>query len=93
MDCFYPCVPFSPPKRIVFLLTVVVDDAEYLSDSKVINGAACHTMHHLYFNYNYGQFTTFWDRVGGTYQVPHGRAFASLHDDKGDEGRVVKKVD
>jgi lathosterol oxidase len=27
-------------------------------------------MHHLYFNYNYGQFLTFWDRVGGTYRLP-----------------------
>jgi sterol desaturase/sphingolipid hydroxylase (fatty acid hydroxylase superfamily) len=57
----------------------------------VINGAACHTMHHLYFNYNYGQFTTFWDRVGGTYQVPHGRGFIS--NDDGIEKQEFKKVD
>ena len=28
-------------------------------------------MHHLYFNYNYGQFTTFWDRLGGSYRKPN----------------------
>ncbi|EED15305.1 sterol desaturase, putative [Talaromyces stipitatus ATCC 10500] len=54
----------------VTVWTVLIHDAEYLSYSKLINGAACHTMHHLYFNYNYGQFTTFWDRVCWTYQTP-----------------------
>lgn len=51
------------------------DDAEYLPGSIIINGASCHTMHHLYFNYNYGQFTTAWDRLGGTYRKPKGDAF------------------
>ena len=37
----------------------------------MINGSACHTIHHYYFNYNYGQFTTFWDRVGGSYRKPN----------------------
>lgn len=49
---------------------IFADDAEYLSQSVVVNGAACHTMHHLYFNYNYGQFLTFWDRLNGTYRTP-----------------------
>lgn len=42
-----------------------------MSNSPVLNGAACHTMHHLYFNYNYGQFTTIWDRLGGSYRKPN----------------------
>ncbi|KNG88767.1 putative sterol desaturase [Aspergillus nomiae NRRL 13137] len=54
----------------VTMWTVFIHDAEYLSESIVVNGAACHTMHHLYFNYNYGQFLTFWDRVSGTYRKP-----------------------
>ena len=33
-------------------------------------------MHHLYFNYNYGQFTTFWDRLGGSYRPPNPELFA-----------------
>ncbi|KAH3578683.1 hypothetical protein KXV22_006199 [Aspergillus fumigatus] len=41
----------------------------------IINGAACHTMHHLYFNYNYGQFTTLWDRLGGSYRKPNEELF------------------
>lgn len=36
----------------------------------IINGAAHHTDHHSYFNYNHGQYTTLWDRIGGTYREP-----------------------
>lgn len=35
-----------------------------------VNGADHHTGHHLFFNYNYGQFFTFWDKVLGTYRRP-----------------------
>jgi len=30
--------------------TVFIHDGEYIANSPLINGAACHTMHHLYFN-------------------------------------------
>ena len=33
-------------------------------------------MHHLYFNYNYGQFTTLWDRLGGSYRAPNIELFS-----------------
>ncbi|KAL1980574.1 hypothetical protein VTN96DRAFT_3942 [Rasamsonia emersonii] len=55
--------------------TVMIHDGEYIANSPVINGAACHTMHHLYFNYNYGQFTTLWDRLGGSYRKPNEELF------------------
>ncbi|KAF1822625.1 ERG3, C-5 sterol desaturase [Dissoconium aciculare CBS 342.82] len=55
--------------------TVMIHDGEYVADSPIINGAACHTMHHLYFNYNYGQFTTLWDRLGGSYRRPNPELF------------------
>ncbi|KAK4570000.1 c-5 sterol desaturase [Recurvomyces mirabilis] len=55
--------------------TVMIHDGEYVANSPVINGAACHTMHHLYFNYNYGQFTTLWDRLGGSYRKPNPELF------------------
>lgn len=51
--------------------TVGIHDGYFLSHDPVINGSACHTMHHLYFNYNYGQFTTIWDRIGGSYRKPN----------------------
>ncbi|ETI23437.1 hypothetical protein G647_05239 [Cladophialophora carrionii CBS 160.54] len=55
--------------------TIFIHDGEYYANSPIINGAACHTMHHLYFNYNYGQFTTLWDRLGGSYRKPNDELF------------------
>jgi len=55
--------------------TVMIHDGEYVANSPIINGAACHTMHHLYFSYNYGQFTTLWDRLGGSYRMPNDELF------------------
>lgn len=52
-----------------------IDDGEYVANSPIINGAACHTMHHLYFNYNYGQYTTLWDRLLGSYRKPNMELF------------------
>lgn len=55
--------------------TVMIHDGEYLSNDPFVNGTACHTIHHLYFNYNYGQFTTLWDRLGGSYRKPDDELF------------------
>ncbi|KAK9457787.1 hypothetical protein V1511DRAFT_2050 [Dipodascopsis uninucleata] len=55
--------------------TILIHDGEYMTDHPAVNGAACHTMHHLYFNYNYGQFFTLWDRVGGSYRKPDSALF------------------
>ncbi|KAL6706691.1 c-5 sterol desaturase [Coniothyrium glycines] len=59
----------------VNIWTVLIHDGEYAHNSPIINGAACHTMHHLYFNYNYGQYTTLWDRLGGSYRKPNDELF------------------
>jgi Delta7-sterol 5-desaturase len=53
--------------------TVSIHDADYrVIDSlkEFINGSAHHTDHHLYFNCNYGQFFTLWDRIGGSFKKP-----------------------
>lgn len=50
--------------------SVMIHDGEYLARDPVINGSACHTIHHIYFNYNYGQYTTLWDRIGRSYRLP-----------------------
>ncbi|KAH3673460.1 hypothetical protein WICPIJ_009771 [Wickerhamomyces pijperi] len=55
--------------------TVMIHDGEYVSNNPIVNGAACHTIHHLYFNYNYGQFTTLWDRLGNSYRKPEAELF------------------
>jgi lathosterol oxidase len=54
----------------VQIWTVLIHDGEYVSNSPILNGAACHTLHHLYFNFNYGQYTTLWDRLCGSYRKP-----------------------
>jgi len=57
----------------VNLWTVSIHDGDYRVPAilaKFVNGAAHHTVHHLEFNYNYGQFFTLWDRIGGSYRVP-----------------------
>ncbi|XHG04112.1 Delta(7)-sterol 5(6)-desaturase erg3B [Aspergillus wentii] len=75
----------------VTVWTLFIHDAEFLSSSKVVNGPACHTMHHLYFNYNYGQYTTFWDRFGGTYYKPRLDKFGQAQKEK--DGSVSQKDD
>jgi Delta7-sterol 5-desaturase len=73
----FPLQKFAYIALFIFInvWTVMIHDGEYVSQSLVINGAACHTMHHLYFNYNYGQFTTLWDRLGGSYRKPNEELF------------------
>jgi len=55
--------------------TIMIHDGEFYSDNAVINGAACHSVHHYAFNYNYGQYTTLWDRLGGSYRKPDADLF------------------
>ncbi|TAQ89783.1 hypothetical protein B7494_g1862 [Chlorociboria aeruginascens] len=73
----FPLQKFAYLALFVFvqIWTVFIHDGEYVANSPVINGAACHTMHHLYFNYNYGQYTTLWDRLGGSYRKPNEELF------------------
>ncbi|GME66830.1 unnamed protein product [[Candida] boidinii] len=74
--------------------TVMIHDGEYLSNDPVVNGAACHTVHHLYFNYNYGQFTTLWDRLGGSYRKPEEELFnKKLRLDKNSWKKQIAEVD
>jgi lathosterol oxidase len=53
--------------------TISIHDGDYRVPAifrSIVNGAAHHTVHHLKFSYNYGQFFTLWDRIGGSYQTP-----------------------
>ncbi len=68
---------FFPLHKIAYLClfcavnfwTVLIHDGKFLTRNPWVNGTACHTVHHLYFNYNYGQFTTLWDWLGGSYRA------------------------
>ncbi|KAK8089390.1 C-5 sterol desaturase desaturase [Apiospora hydei] len=59
---------------LVNLWTILIHDGEYVANNPSFNGAACHTLHH-YFNYNHGQYTTLWDRLGGSYRRPNAELF------------------
>ncbi|KAI5285828.1 c-5 sterol desaturase [Ascosphaera acerosa] len=73
----FPLQKFANIFFFVFInfWTILIHDGEYVATSPVVNGAACHTMHHLFFRVNYGQFTTIWDRLGGSYRKPADEMF------------------
>ncbi|XP_071784860.1 lathosterol oxidase-like [Asterias amurensis] len=58
---------------LVNVWTISIHDGDYRVPAILrpfINGSAHHTDHHLYYNYNYGQYFTLWDRIGGSYRTP-----------------------
>lgn len=54
----------------VTLWAVMIHDRVSFVRWAGINFTGHHTLHHWYGDYNYGQFFTFWDRIGGTYKNP-----------------------
>lgn len=78
----YHLYPFLfPLNKIVYLTlflfvniwTVSIHDGDYRVPDLLkpfINGSAHHTDHHLFFDYNYGQFFTLWDRIGKSFRIP-----------------------
>ncbi|XP_064651240.1 lathosterol oxidase-like [Lineus longissimus] len=57
----------------VNMWTVSIHDGNYHVPEPlkpVVNGSAHHMDHHLFYNYNYGQFFTLWDRIGGSFRHP-----------------------
>lgn len=89
VDGFFQSLPYHwfpfmfPLHKVSYLFlftfvnfwTVMIHDGYYYSNDPFVNGTACHTVHHLYFNYNYGQFTTLWDRIGMSYRRPDDSLF------------------
>lgn len=81
-SCPYHIYPFLFPLHKVLYLglfmfvniwTVSIHDGDYRVPGLLepfVNGAAHHTDHHLFYNYNYGQFFTLWDRIGRSYRYP-----------------------
>ncbi|XP_033027509.1 lathosterol oxidase [Lacerta agilis] len=67
----------------VNIWTISIHDGDYHVPGvlkEIINGAAHHTDHHLYFDYNYGQYFTLWDRIGGSYKNPSAFEGKGPHD-------------
>ncbi|XP_056138811.1 lathosterol oxidase-like [Lampris incognitus] len=88
----YHVYPFLfPLHKVIYLWlfvfvnvwTISIHDGDYHIPGpliELINGAAHHVDHHLYFNYNYGQYFTLWDRVGGSYRHPSALLGRGPHD-------------
>lgn len=78
----YHIYPFLfPLHKVVYLIlfvivnvwTVSIHDGDYRVPALLqpfINGSAHHTDHHVLYKYNYGQFFTLWDRIGGSFHHP-----------------------
>lgn len=85
----YHIFPFIfPLHKVLYLLlflfvnlwTVSIHDGHYSVPNllkPIINGSAHHTDHHLFYNCNYGQYFTLWDRIGGSFRRP---LYTSLKD-------------
>lgn len=57
----------------VNMWSILIHDSDMITNTpfeKVINGPAHHTLHHIYFTVNYGQYFTGFDRLGGSYRQP-----------------------
>jgi len=58
---------------MVNLWSIFIHDSDMIVGhplEQIINGPAHHTLHHMYFVYNYGQYFTWADKVGGSYRHP-----------------------
>ncbi|KAM7396351.1 hypothetical protein PAMP_019396 [Pampus punctatissimus] len=88
----YHVYPFIfPLHKVIYLSlfvfvniwTISIHDGDYRIPGPLIcliNGAAHHVDHHLYFNYNYGQYFTLWDILGGSYRHPSALLGKGPHD-------------
>lgn len=88
----YHIYPFLFPLHKVLYLalyvfvniwTISIHDGDYRVPNlmePIINGSAHHTDHHLFFDYNYGQYFTLWDRIGGSYRYPSALMGKGPHD-------------
>jgi len=53
--------------------SIFIHDSDMITGhplEKIINGPAHHTLHHIYFTVNYGQYFTWADRAGNSYRQP-----------------------
>lgn len=55
---------------LVTAWSVIIHDRLTLVRASAINYTEHHDIHHWYYDYNYGQYTTFWDRLCRTYRSP-----------------------
>ena len=80
----------------VNIWTVSIHDGDYrvpMILQPFINGSAHHMDHHLFYNYNYGQYFTLWDRLGNSFKYPSSfEGNGPLKDLKGQPVQTGKKL-
>lgn len=54
----------------VYLWAVMIHDRVSFVRWGLINNTGRHTLHHWFYDYNFGQYTTIWDRLCGTHRSP-----------------------
>ena len=54
------------------LWSLMIHDQVRWVPFRFVNHTGCHTAHHWYFRYNYGNYFIFWDWLCGTYFDPEG---------------------
>lgn len=67
---------FFPVQKYVYLVfislanifVVLAHDGTFFFNNDYIHSTASHAVHHMYFNYNFGQYTNIWDRLLGSYR-------------------------
>lgn len=72
---FVMCFPIHRGVFLVLFLavnywTISIHDEFHVADNWWVNGSAHHAVHHEQFVYNYGQYLTLWDRLGGSFRQP-----------------------
>lgn len=76
---YHLCVFFFPVHELVYLVSVglvtswavsIHDHVAFVSP-RFVNNSGCHSAHHWFNRFNYGQYFTFWDRLCGTYKHPN----------------------
>lgn len=52
--------------------SIVVHDVNFIPNNPIVLSSASHAIHHSDFVVNFGQYSTIFDRLGGTYRSPEG---------------------
>ncbi|MCB9663752.1 MAG: sterol desaturase family protein [Alphaproteobacteria bacterium] len=68
-------VVYTVSVAMLTMWAVAIHDRVSLFRFRWLNYTGHHTIHHFYNNYNFGQYTTFWDRWCGTWKEPEGERF------------------
>jgi lathosterol oxidase len=61
---------YTVAMSLVMVWSVSIHDRVTLLPIRGLLYAGHHTLHHLHNRYNLGQYSTLWDRLGGTYRCP-----------------------